>query len=70
MCPYVTSDGKLFIFSSGRFGKTYYDEEIENLKDVSEKLKTWDNGQQNIYYMSTDFINEMKNGLLKTQESQ
>ena len=65
MCPYVTTDGKLFIFSSGRFSKDYYDEEIKDLSDVADKLKSWDNGQQNIYAMSADFIGEMRKEMLQ-----
>jgi hypothetical protein len=60
MCPYVTTDGKLFIFSSSRFQKSYFHEEVENLDDVKEKLSTWDNGQQNIYAMSASFIDSLK----------
>jgi hypothetical protein len=60
MCPYVTTDGELFIFSSGRFEKGYYDDPPESLKDVETKLDTYDNGQQNIYTMSAGFIEEMR----------
>jgi hypothetical protein len=60
MCPYVTADGKLFIFSSGRFDKTYFHEDIEDLDDVKAKLGTWDNGQQNIYTMSASFIDSLR----------
>ena len=60
MCPYVTTDGELFIFSSGRFEKGYYDDPPESLKDVETKLDTYDNGQQNIYTMHAGFIEEMR----------
>ncbi|NNF32465.1 MAG: hypothetical protein HKN68_00035, partial [Saprospiraceae bacterium] len=60
MCPYVTTDGRLFIFSSGRFNKTYFNEEVADLEDVKKKLATWDNGQQNIYSMSASFIDSLR----------
>ena len=60
MCPYVTTDGKLFIFSSSRFKKPYFNDDINNLDDVQAKLSTWDNGQQNIYTMSADFIEDFR----------
>ena len=60
MCPYVTTDGKLFIFSSGRFQETFFHDGVNNLEDVKSKLKTWDNGQQNIYAMSASFIEEFR----------
>lgn len=68
MCPYVTTDGKLFIFSSSRFDKTYFHEEVEDLDDVKKKLSTWDNGQQNIYSMSASFIDSMRMDALKQVE--
>ena len=60
MCPYVTTDGKLFIFSSGRVDQSYYGFGIEKLSDIDAKLDSHDNGQQNIYVMSAGFIDEMR----------
>ncbi|MDH3648815.1 MAG: hypothetical protein OEQ53_03985 [Saprospiraceae bacterium] len=65
MCPYVTTDDKLFIFSSGRFSQNYYEAELQDLSEISDKLQTWDNGQQNIYTISAEFIEEMRNQVLE-----
>lgn len=66
MCPYVTTDGRLFIFSSGRFHEHYYDAGLKDLTDVNNKLSTWDNGQQNIYAMSAGFIEDLRATAIET----
>lgn len=57
MCPWVSHDGKLFVFASGRS-----DEEINiNPLDSIQKINgSYNNGQLNLFYMSTDFIQKMK----------
>ena len=60
MCPYVTVDGKYFIFASGRILKEYDTPASKNITEISKKFKSYDNGNLNIYYVSADFIDEMK----------
>lgn len=57
ICPYVTTDGKFFIFASDRL-QTYYSN--ESLEGIQQKYRSYDNGNSNIYYMSADFIQVMK----------
>lgn len=66
MCPFVTTNGELFIFASRRM-QSYYDEPPSNLKEVAAKYDSYDNGQTNIYYMRADFIEEMRP--IATQET-
>jgi Tol biopolymer transport system component len=55
MCPYVTPDGRYFIFASDR--QTPYSEAgISTLKAASEKYNSYDNGNQNIYIMAAEAI--------------
>ncbi len=60
MCPYVTTDGKLFIFASGRLDQDFYEADIKSVKQFEDKWDTHDNGQQNIYVMSADFLEELR----------
>ncbi|CAM2070269.1 PD40 domain-containing protein [Sulfidibacter corallicola] len=60
ICPLVTPDGKLFIFASNRFQTSYYDTPVKNLRDVARKFGSVDNGQLNVYYMDTRFIESLK----------
>lgn len=57
ICPYVTTDGKMFIFASDRLQQYYSD---ENLSELQAKYQSYDNGNSNIYYMSAEFIGRMK----------
>ncbi len=61
MCPYVTTDGKFFIFASSRLTDRYDTTAGVPLESAVNKSQTADNGQQNIYYMSADFIEKLKN---------
>ena len=63
MCPYVTSDGKIFIFASGRVSEKLEVNPLEPIKKVQEKYRTYDNGQVNIYYMSTNFIDSLRQNI-------
>jgi Tol biopolymer transport system component len=58
MCPYVTPDGKYFIFASSRINEDYDAIAGENLQELRSKHHSPDNGQLNIYYISADFISE------------
>lgn len=61
MCPYVTPDGKFFIFASSRMVEPYLSKPLNNLEDMRKKHRGPDNGELNIYYMSADFIDEKRN---------
>ena len=60
MCPYVTVDGKYFIFASSRIEKEYPSKANNNLAETRKKHHTVDNGKLNIYYISADFIKEKR----------
>lgn len=60
MCPYVTVDGKFFIFSSNRINQQYESIANKKLDKVRQKHQTNDNGELNIYYISADFIKEKR----------
>jgi hypothetical protein len=55
MCPYVTPDGRFFIFASNR-QTPYGDEPPASLEEVGEKYDSFDNGNQNIYVMSAEHL--------------
>jgi len=60
MCPYVTTDGKFFIWASGRLQSYFSAKAGESLKEWQKKIQSSDNGNLNIYYRSADFIEKMK----------
>jgi Tol biopolymer transport system component len=60
MCPYVTTDGDFFIFASARINDEFESSSGAKLTEVREKFNSYDNGQLNIFYMSADFIDEMR----------
>lgn len=60
MCPYVTPDGKFFIFSSNRMEQAYPSKANSSLAETRKKHQTMDNGTLNIYYLSADFIKEKR----------
>ena len=60
ICPYVTTDGKFFIFSSDRLVENYTATPGESLDRLRTKHSSADNGTQNIYYCSASFIEKMK----------
>ncbi|MEO0896764.1 MAG: hypothetical protein AAFY71_10225 [Bacteroidota bacterium] len=62
MCPWVSSDGNWFIFSSDRLQTPYPQDQLEKLE---EKVHSIDNGLQNIYYMRADFIDNMRSKQLE-----
>ncbi|MEM7660004.1 MAG: hypothetical protein AAF399_28090 [Bacteroidota bacterium] len=57
MCPYVTVDGKLFVFASDRLQENYPNQPLEALQETS---RSWDNRNQKIYTMGTDFIEQLR----------
>lgn len=60
MCPYVTVDGAIFIFSSSRMTQPVDVKPLEPIKNLEGKYQTHDNGNENIYYMSADFIDTLR----------
>ncbi len=60
MCPYVTRDGKYFIFASTRILDPYLAEPNESVSSLRNKHASADNGQLNIYYVSADFIEKFR----------
>ncbi len=61
MTPYVTVDGRYFIFSSSRKVSAYDTRKGGDLEEVHRQFQTLDNGRQNIYIMSADFIERFRN---------
>jgi Tol biopolymer transport system component len=60
ICPLVTADGKLFIFSSNKFREDFKTGALEPLESYKERFKTFDNGAYNIYCISADFIEKLR----------
>ncbi|KAA3628464.1 MAG: hypothetical protein DWQ02_19305 [Bacteroidetes bacterium] len=65
MCPYVTTDKQYFIFASSRLKEKYSSNGGGSVEGLRSKHQTFDNGDQNIYYMSAGFIEQMKEKHLK-----
>lgn len=59
MCPYVTTDGKLFLFASSRLQEKY----PSTLDAQRAKHLTYDNGNQNIYSISAAFIEAIRDSV-------
>lgn len=60
ICPLVTPDGKLFIFSSNRYLEQFKPSDLELLEPYKQRFKTLDNGAYNIYSISAGFIEELR----------
>src|SRR5690606_5153409 len=60
LCPLVTSDGKLFIFSSTRLREEYNPEPLADLESYRKKFSSFDNGVSNIYAISAGFIDSLR----------
>ena len=56
MCPYVTTNKAYFIFASSRTMEEY----PTDLKGTKAKFLSHDNGDQNIYVVSADFIERFR----------
>ncbi|WP_181899482.1 TolB family protein [Flagellimonas nanhaiensis] len=59
MCPWVSQDGKLFVFASGRRPESLSAGPTDPIQKVHE-VASYNTGQLNLFYMSTDFIQRMK----------
>jgi hypothetical protein len=60
MCPYVTNNGEFLIFASNREQEEYDANPNENLDHLLDKYNSHDNGNLNIYYISTNFIEDLR----------
>jgi len=60
MCPYVTVDGRFFVFASKRIIAPYNTNADAALTSLKKKFNTADNGNLNIYYRSAAFIEELR----------
>jgi len=60
MCPFVTIDGKFFIFASGRVLQKPKILSGMEISRVIDQYKPYNSGNLNIYYVSTGFIPELK----------
>jgi len=60
MCPSVTLDGKIFIFSSNRILNDFNIQSDDRVNIVHKKYQSYDNGKLNIYYMSAGFIENLR----------
>ncbi|MDA8019792.1 MAG: hypothetical protein MPN21_20315 [Thermoanaerobaculia bacterium] len=59
-CPFVTFDGRFLIFTSERFIETFHADTIGDFDDMLAKSRGWDNGRGNLYWVSTDFLDELR----------
>ena len=60
VCPFVTSDGKMFIFASNRLQQKFETQPMQSTKAFKNKMQSYDNGSWNIYCTSTDFIERLR----------
>ena len=60
MTPYVTTDGKIFIWASARLLEPYSLKAGELVSNQLDKQCSPDNGQLNIYYIKADFIEKLR----------
>nr|WP_298793109.1 hypothetical protein [uncultured Allomuricauda sp.] len=58
MCPWVSQDGKLFVFASGRSTGKLETAPLDPIKKVHSENSSFNN--LNLYYTSADFIQRMK----------
>lgn len=59
-CPWVSTEKKLFIFASNRLERAFYHVEPSDLRHVLRKAIGTDNGQLNLYYTGTAFLEKLK----------
>ncbi|AWW29153.1 hypothetical protein DN752_02780 [Echinicola strongylocentroti] len=68
-CPYVTTDGKLFIFASNRLLNDFEPKPAEPIAPFRTKSESFDNGSWNIYYTSTSFIERLRNKAIEENKT-
>ncbi len=60
ICPFVTTDGKLFIFASNRLLNDFEPKPNKSINPFRIKSESYDNGSWNIYYTSTSIIETLR----------
>ncbi len=60
VCPAVTADGKHLIFASNRLRQPYASTPGGSLDEVNAKFASGDNGEYNIYVVSTAFLDRLR----------
>lgn len=60
MCPFVTADGKYFLFASSRLLSTYDPQASQSIENVRAQHRSANNGQLNVFYINASFIDSMK----------
>ena len=60
MCPYVTTDGRFFIWSSSRLGSPDTKGPNTPVSTLQAQHRSPNNGQLNMYYMSADFVEKLR----------
>jgi Tol biopolymer transport system component len=60
-CPSLTPDGKYLFFTSNKRIESNIAKDKLTYNKIVEELQTTLNGSQNIYWISTEIINELKN---------
>jgi len=64
ICPYVTPDRRFFIFASSRLQSPYSVKPSQAFSELQDKFRTSDNGELNIYYISADFIEKLRDNIV------
>ena len=59
-CPSITPDGKYLFFTSNRSNSENFSLTALNYNEIIDGLKSTLNGSQNIYWIKTDFIKDLK----------
>ena len=63
-CPTITHNGKYLFFTSNRSNSKNYSSSLLNYNQIITSLRSPLNGSQNIYWISTDFIDSLKMDVL------
>jgi hypothetical protein len=58
-CPSITPDGKFLFFTSNKSSNKNYSSVKINYEQLVDGLRSNLNGSENIYWINTDFINEL-----------
>lgn len=60
ICPYITTNGEFFIFTSNRLIEEFETSPLQPINSFIDKSKSFDNGRWNIFYTSTKFIDKLR----------
>ncbi|MBI9033497.1 MAG: PD40 domain-containing protein [Bacteroidales bacterium] len=66
-CPYITPDGKYFIFTSGKINDTISKGHLDSFKKIEACLHANENGHSDLYWVNTDLIFKETKSELKKQ---